>query len=127
MQARSPASPGALPRPAAPPLTLAALAAMLASGCCVLPLLLALLGLSGAWTSQLRWLQPYSGPLALLALAALGMAGWRLYRPQPLACDTQEAQACQRSNLQVRRWFWWVAVLTLLPLVLPLVAPLFYE
>jgi mercuric ion transport protein len=119
---------GAAGTGSAPALTLAALAAMLASTCCVLPLVFALAGISGAWIVQLRVLEPYSSTLTVLALVALALAGWRLYRPQAqadAACAVGNG-ACGPVNAAARRWFWLVAVLTLVPLLVPLAAPLFY-
>jgi mercuric ion transport protein len=112
----------------APALTLAGLVALLASTCCVLPLVLALVGVSGAWVVHLRVLEPYSPALVALSLASLGLAAWRLYRPSTAAraaCEVGDS-ACRRTSGVARRWFWLVAVLTLIPIVVPLVAPLFY-
>ncbi|HET8747216.1 MAG TPA: mercuric transporter MerT family protein [Ramlibacter sp.] len=111
----------------APALTLAGIAALLSSACCVMPLFFAIVGISGAWIGQLRVLQPWSVPLSGLALLALALAGWRLYRPAAAAaCDTADPAACRRAGSTARRWFWLVAVLTLVPIVVPLAAPLFY-
>jgi hypothetical protein len=63
-----------------------------------------------------------------LAIASLALAGWRLYRPAAgaaAACDSGD-EACRTINAAARRWFWVVAVLALIPLVVPLAAPLFY-
>jgi len=112
----------------APALTLAGVAALLASACCVVPLLLALVGISGAWISRLHALQPYSKGLMVLAIAALGYAGWHIFRPRPATvtlCDADGA-ACYTTRGAVRRWFWLVVVLTLIPLLAPLIAPWFY-
>ena len=112
----------------APPLTLAGIAALLASVCCVFPLLLAVAGISGAWISQLRWLKPYANGFMILAVASLGLAAWRLFRSAPRterACDADDA-ACRKINSTARRWFWLVVVVTLIPLLVPLLAPLFY-
>ena len=111
-----------------PVLTLAALAALLASGCCVLPLALVLVGVSGAWISQLHRLAPFSSWLAALALGTLGLAAWRLFRPARAitACADGGDVPCRNASGAVRRWFWVVAVLTLIPLLVPLAAPLFY-
>ena len=115
------------PRGSAPALTLAGLAALLASGCCVAPLLLALAGVSGAWIGQLRRLEPYSPWLMALSLVALGVAGWRLYRrPAAGARCAIDDPACRRATAVARRWFWLVALLALVPLAAPLVAPWFY-
>lgn len=111
-----------------PALTLAGVAALLASTCCVLPLVFALVGVSGAWIGELRLFEPYSPWLMALAIASLASAAWRLYRSSPRvasACDADD-RACRLASATSRRWFWLVAVLTLIPLVVPLVAPVFY-
>lgn len=115
------------PRPTGA-LALAGLSALLASSCCVLPLALALLGVSGAWMAQLRVLEPWATPLIGLSLAALAWAGWRLFRrPAATACEGEDVDAACRAQRPVaRRWFWGVALLALVPIVVPLLAPLFY-
>ena len=114
-------------RPAAPALALAGLAALLASSCCVLPLGLALVGISGAWISQLRVMEPYANGLLVLAFGALAWAAWRIYgKSLPAAGVCEEDVACQTVNQSVRPWFWLVVAMTLLPLLVPLAAPWFY-
>jgi mercuric ion transport protein len=130
MSAASPIQPQepSVPPGSAPVLTLAAVAALLASACCVLPLLLAVLGISGAWISRLRCLEPYSGALMALAMAALGLAAWRIFRLEAQAqraCAAGDG-ACRTINATARRWFWLIAILTLIPLMVSLAAPLFY-
>jgi mercuric ion transport protein len=128
---RDPAVPGASPAGArsAAALWLAGLAALLASACCVLPLVFVLVGVSGAWIAQLTLLQPYSLWLEGLALLALGLAAWRIYRPVPRsAAGPGEpcGPACAVARPAVRAWFWLVASLALLPIVVTTAAPLFY-
>ncbi|MDB5901083.1 MAG: merT mercuric transport family protein [Ramlibacter sp.] len=123
-QEQAPAEPGG----STPALTLAGLAALLASACCVLPLVFALVGISGAWIARMRVLEPYSGALSVLSLAALAFAGWRLYRTGSAggaACQVGDT-ACRQVSAGARRWFWLVAILALIPLLVPLAAPLFY-
>lgn len=112
----------------APALTLAGIAALLASSCCVLPLVFTLVGISGAWMVHMRVLEPYSPALIALALLSLGVAGWRLYRPSRSAMIACEAggTGCGPVNRAGRRWFWLLVVLALIPLLVPLAAPLFY-
>ncbi|HUR88830.1 MAG TPA: mercuric transporter MerT family protein [Ramlibacter sp.] len=116
----------AVARNAASPLTLAGVAALLASTCCLLPLVFALVGVSGAWISQLRRMEPYSYPLTALALGSLLLAGWRIWRPAVSGGAQCEGDACVRSNAAARRWFWAMAVLTVLPVAVNQGAHFFY-
>lgn len=123
-----PAAAGDEPAPGktGPALALAGIAALLASTCCVLPLAFAIVGVSGAWIAQLHWMTPYSGALTALAVAALLVAGWRIYGPASRQAACEPGGACARAGAAARNWFWVLAGLTLLPLVLRLAAPLFY-
>jgi mercuric ion transport protein len=108
-------------------LSLAGIAALLASSCCVLPLVLAILGVSGAWIGGLRRMEPYSYPLTALAAVALIVAGWRIWRPAPQdaqVCD--DLDACRQRNTAARRWFWVMAFLTVLPIAVRQGAHFFY-
>jgi mercuric ion transport protein len=109
-------------------LALAGVAAVLASTCCVVPLLLAIIGVSGAWISLLRGLAPYSTALILMAVLLLGVVGWRLFWGPTAARSTCDLSAatCRTANGTARRWFWLVVVFTLIPVIVPLLAPLFY-
>jgi len=107
-------------------LTVAGIAALLSSACCVLPLVFVVVGISGAWIGRLRWLEPYSTALSALAIASLTLAGWMLYRPSANACDFDSPADCRRGGAAARRWFWVVVILTLVPILVPLAAPLFY-
>lgn len=59
---------------------------ILASTCCVLPLLLVSLGISGAWIGQLTALSPYQPYFLVSALALLGAGFWQAYRRKPEVC-----------------------------------------
>jgi mercuric ion transport protein len=117
-------------------LALAGSAALLASSCCVLPLVLVLVGVSGAWIGQLTRLAPYSPFLDATAIAALAVAAWRIYyRPVHRSDDAGAASgscagaataACIGVGRAARIGFWIVAALTLMPIVVALLAPLFY-
>jgi hypothetical protein len=59
--------------------------------------------------------------------AALGAAAWRLFRrPAQAAACAADGVDCRRRNGVARRWFWVVALLAIVPLVVPLAAPWFY-
>ncbi len=57
------------------------LAAILASACCLGPLVLIALGFSGAWIGNLTVLEPYRPFFIGAALVALFFAWRRIYRP----------------------------------------------
>jgi mercuric ion transport protein len=107
-------------------LALAGIAALLASTCCVLPLVFAIVGVSGAWIAQLHWMTPYSGALSALAVVALLVAGWQIYGPARAGAQCEPGGVCARASGTARAWFWVLAALTVLPFVLSFAAPLFY-
>ncbi len=108
-------------------LTLAAgaLAALLASACCLGPLLLLAVGISGAWIGTLTALEPYRPVFVLVAVGALFLAHRRIYRPIT-DCKPDEVCAVPAVNRTYRALFWLVAALLGVALVYPYVAPLFY-
>lgn len=68
------------------------LAALLASACCLGPLVLITLGLSGAWIGNLTALEPYRPIFLGVALAALFFAWRRIFR-RTRACAPDDACA----------------------------------
>lgn len=60
-------------------------AGLLASSCCVLPLLLLSAGIGGAWVAKLTALAPYQPVFIAAAILAIGSGLWTAYRRQP-AC-----------------------------------------
>lgn len=93
-----------------------AAAALGASLCCAVPLLLVSLGVGGAWLANLTALEPYRPLFVTLAIAALTFAGWRLYGPAS-RCDDGRICADPRL-LRRRRRLLWVVVVVVLPLLL---------
>ena len=101
------------------------LAAILASTCCLGPLVLVALGLSGAWIGNLTPLEPYRPFFIASALVALFFAGRRIFRPAH-ACEPGEACAVPRTRRVYKILFGIVSALVLVALVYPYVATLFY-
>ncbi|RMF07545.1 MAG: mercury transporter MerT [Alphaproteobacteria bacterium] len=102
------------------------LGALIASSCCVAPLVLVTLGVSGAWIGNLTALEPYK-PFFLVA-TALFLAGgfWHVYfRPKQVCV---EGSHCARpaSSRITRSALWIATVLALLSATVNLWAPLFY-
>ena len=101
------------------------LAAILASTCCLGPLVLITLGVSGAWISNLTLLEPYRPMFIGAALVALFFAYRRTWRA-PAACEAGQACALQQVNRSHKSLFWTVVALVIVALGFPLIAPWFY-
>lgn len=101
------------------------LAALLASTCCIGPLVLLMLGFSGAWIGTLTVLEPYQPFFIIASLAALLLAWRRIWRPAT-ACAAGEVCAIPNVKLAYKLLFGAIVTLVLATLVLPYLAPLFY-
>lgn len=97
-----------------------------ASVCCVGPLVLLALGISGAWIGNLTALEPYRPIFIGLTLLFLGLAFRKLYLV-PRVCTPENACAEPRVIRHQRLTFWTVAALLLCLLLVPVVVPLFYR
>ncbi len=102
-----------------------ALAAILASTCCLGPLLLVALGFSGAWIGNLTVLEPYRPIFIGVALLAMFFAYRRIFRPVT-ACKPGEVCAVPQVRKVYKIIFWIVVALILVALGFPYVMPLFY-
>ncbi len=100
-------------------------AAILASTCCLGPLVLVALGLSGAWIGNLTLLERYRPFFIASTLVALFFAGRRIFRPAK-SCQLGEVCARPRTRRIYKIVFGIVSVLVLVALVYPYVAKLFY-
>lgn len=100
-------------------------AALLASTCCLGPLVLVLLGVSGAWIGNLSALEPYRPVFIGVALVALFFAYKRIFRP-PQACAPGEVCAIPQVQTTYKVIFWGVTALVVIALAFPYVLPLFY-
>jgi mercuric ion transport protein len=101
------------------------LSAILATTCCLGPLVLITLGFSGAWIANLTVLEPYRPFLAGVAVVAMVFAWRRIWRPAT-ACKPGEVCALPHVTTTYKLLFWGVAVLVLIALGFPYVMPLFY-
>jgi mercuric ion transport protein len=65
----------------------AMLGALVASSCCVLPLLLAALGVGGAWVGFLPLLAPYSPLFFVLSSTCIAVGFWTILRRRRMVCE----------------------------------------
>src|SRR5690349_9701847 len=66
---------------------------IIASTCCVIPLVLVLLGITGAWMVNLTSLRPLTPVFVGITLVALAWAGYLVFRPAA-QCSYQDGEAC---------------------------------
>jgi hypothetical protein len=89
----------------------------------VLPLVLVLAGLAGAWMSHLAILKPLAPVCTVLAIGAFAWSGYRLFvRPAPCGPDG----VCYVAPRALRWAYVISALMAALLLCFPLIAPLFY-
>ncbi|MCA9358540.1 mercury transporter MerT [Candidatus Kaiserbacteria bacterium] len=100
--------------------------ALLASSCCVVPLVLVTLGASGAWIGNLSALDPYKNYFALVTLAFLGAGYWQVYFKKSIACDDGSSCVYPASRRVTKTALWIATVLVVSALTIDWWAPLFY-
>ncbi len=98
------------------------LTAVGASVCCVAPLVLLALGISGAWIGTLTALEPLRPVFIGLTLLFLGLSFRKIYL-NPQTCVPGTPCADPRTVKRQRGMFWVVTVLVLILLAVPWVAP----
>lgn len=101
-------------------LALGGFGAVLLSACCVLPFVLVVLGIGGAWLANLHALYPYRWLFFGLSAIVLFLAWRRLYRPVT-ACADDEVCAAPAIKRGYRVLFWIVTALVALSTVAPYV------
>jgi len=99
-------------------LALGGFGAVLASACCILPFVLVMLGLGGAWLANLHALYPYRWLFIGAAAAALFFAWRRIYQPQT-ECAEGEVCAVPEVKRVYRVLFWVIAALVASSAVAP--------
>ncbi|HEY1090503.1 MAG TPA: mercuric transporter MerT family protein [Burkholderiaceae bacterium] len=99
-----------------------ALAAIGASVCCVGPLVLLALGISGTWIARLTEFEPLRPWLTGATILFLGLAFQRLYL-RPRSCEPGSTCATPAVLRRQRLLFWFTALSLLALLSVPWVAP----
>lgn len=100
--------------------------AFLASTCCIVPLALVTLGISGAWIGSLTALEPYKPYIIAVTAILLGAGFWQVYgRPKP-ACEKDSYCANPASGRITKGALWLATLLVLSAATIGYWAPLFY-
>ena len=101
------------------------LGALAASSCCILPLALFGLGVSGAWIGNFTRLAPYQPYFIAATLAFLGYGYWLVYRSSTRSCADGAACARPLPNRIVKISLLLATILVVAALGLDFIAPLF--
>jgi mercuric ion transport protein len=100
--------------------------AVLASSCCIVPLVLVTLGASGAWIGNLTLLEPYKPYLVVVTLAFLAGGFWHVYFRAKSQCTDGGYCARPQSALITKSVLWVATIIVALAMTLQWWAPLFY-
>lgn len=101
--------------------------AVAAASCCIAPLVLFSLGISGAWIGALTALKPYQPIFIVMTLGFLGAGFWLVYGKPKAAC-AEGAACCRRlPGRIVKTALWGAALLVMAALAFPYAAPLFLD
>jgi len=102
------------------------IAGITASACCLGPLVLLMLGISGSWIGNLSAMEPYRPIFIGITLLFLGLAFRKLYLV-PQSC-TVDKPCAEPANLRKQRiLFWLITVFITAMVTFPWYAPLFLE
>ena len=102
--------------------------AFAAAICCIAPLVLFLLGISGAWVANLTAMEPYRSYFLTAAIIFVVVGFWKVYR-KPKAADCKPGAFCAMPESdRINKIMLWIAtgIITLV-LLYPYVAPAILE
>lgn len=100
--------------------------AILASSCCVVPLVLVMLGVSGAWIGNLTVLEPYKPLFAAVTLVFVGLGFWHVYFKPKAECAENSYCARPQSSILTKSALWIATILVAAALTINWWAPYFY-
>ena len=101
------------------------LGAIAASTCCVLPVILFALGISGAWISNLVSLARYKPFFIVLSLVFIGAGFWMVYFKPQFSIPKVQSTSCYRpfSEKTIKIMLWSAVIIILIVFLIPYIAP----
>lgn len=99
------------------------LGAVLASSCCIGPLLLLSVGVSGAWIGNLTAIAPYQPLFLTITFAFLAAGFWSVYRKPKVACEDGSYCATPTSGRVLKLALWLATALALVAVGVNVLAP----
>lgn len=102
--------------------------ALSATLCCIAPLVLFLLGISGAWIANLTELEPYRPYFVIVAIVFIAIGYWEVYRkPKAVNCKPGTFCAMPESDHINKIMLWIATAIIVLVLMYPYIAPMILE
>jgi mercuric ion transport protein len=98
-------------------------AALAASSCCVLPLVLFAFGISGAWIGNLTALAPYQPYFVVVTLGFLAAGFFMVYRKPRMVCAPGQYCAKAYSDRIAKVSLWIATAIIAVALAFPYLAP----
>lgn len=101
------------------------LGAIVASICCVFPVILFALGISGAWISNLVSLARYKPFFIVLSLIFIGTGFWMVYFKPQISIPKVQSTSCYRpfSEKTIKIMLWFSVIIILIVFLIPYIAP----
>ena len=100
--------------------------AILASSCCVVPLILVSLGISGTWIGSLTALEPYKPWFIAVSVALIGYGFWYVYFKPQESCEEGSYCARPESSRLTKAALWIGSFIVLTAATIDFWAPFFY-
>lgn len=100
--------------------------ALIASSCCVFPVILVSLGISGAWIGNLTTLEPYKMYFLGVTVLLIAAEYWHVYIKPKKYCNNDFYCARPTFNVFTKSALWIATALALLSATVNFWAPLFY-
>lgn len=100
--------------------------ALLASSCCIIPLVLVMLGVSGAWIGNFAALEPYKAWFVAATLVFLALGFWQVYFRRQPKCEDDAYCARPETALITKGALWIATVLVAMAITIRWWAPLLY-
>ncbi|KTD71718.1 MerT mercuric transport protein [Legionella steelei] len=103
-------------------------AAIASTLCCIAPLILFSLGISGAWISSLTAMESYKPYFLTSAILLIALGFWKVYR-KPNHSDCKQGTFCAMSaSDRINKIMLWIALIIIgLVLLYPYLAPIILE
>jgi len=100
--------------------------ALIASSCCIVPLVLVTLGISGVWVGMLTVIEPYKLYFVLVAVGLVGAGLWHVYARSMPPCEPGSSCDNPASRRATKIVLWVATAIIVQAATIDLWAPLLY-